>query len=64
VVDIDQIGTFHVMRAVYPHLAKPGAAVINITAPQSFVPMRYQAKVRAVLLGGHSGGAERAAHHS
>ena len=43
VVDIDLIGTFNVMRAAYPHLTKPGAAVINISAPQSFIPMRYQA---------------------
>ncbi len=51
VVDIDLIGTFHVMRAAYPHLSKPGAAVINITAPQSFVPMRYQANVCAAKAG-------------
>jgi NAD(P)-dependent dehydrogenase (short-subunit alcohol dehydrogenase family) len=43
VVDIDLIGTFNVMRAAYPHLTKPSAAVINISAPQSFIPMRYQA---------------------
>ncbi len=36
-----QIDTFHVMRAAFPHLRKPGASVINITAPQSFIPMRY-----------------------
>src|SRR5271166_5093331 len=47
VVDIDLIGTFHVMRATFPRLTKPGASVINITAPQSFVPMRYQAHVCA-----------------
>jgi NAD(P)-dependent dehydrogenase (short-subunit alcohol dehydrogenase family) len=47
VVDIDLIGTFHVMRAAFPHLTKPGASVINITAPQSFIPMRYQANVCA-----------------
>ncbi|SDR01774.1 NAD(P)-dependent dehydrogenase, short-chain alcohol dehydrogenase family [Rhizobiales bacterium GAS113] len=51
VVDIDLIGTFHVMRAAYPHLTKPGAAVINITAPQSFLPMRYQANVCAAKAG-------------
>ncbi len=43
VVDIDLIGTFHVLRQAYSHLRKPGAAVLNITAPQSFVPMRFQA---------------------
>lgn len=38
VVDIDLIGAFNVMRAAYPHLTKPGAAIINISAPQSFYP--------------------------
>ncbi|MGO9419270.1 SDR family oxidoreductase [Roseiarcus sp.] len=51
VVDIDLIGTFHVMRATFPRLTKPGASVINITAPQSFVPMRYQAHVCAAKAG-------------
>ena len=31
-VDIDLIGTFHVMRAAYPHLTKPGAA--SSTSPR------------------------------
>ena len=51
VVDIDLIGTFHVMRAAYPHLTKPGAAIINISAPQSFIPMRYQASACAAKAG-------------
>jgi NAD(P)-dependent dehydrogenase (short-subunit alcohol dehydrogenase family) len=51
VVDIDLIGTFNVMRAGYPHLTKPGAAVINISAPQSFIPMRYQASACAAKAG-------------
>lgn len=51
VVDIDLIGTFHVMRAAFPYLVKPGASVINITAPQSFIPMRYQAHVCAAKAG-------------
>lgn len=51
VVDIDLIGTFHVLRQAYEHLRKPGAAVINITAPQSFVPMRYQAHACAAKAG-------------
>ena len=51
VVDIDLIGTFNVMRAAYPHLTKPGAAVINISAPQSFIPMRYQASACAAKAG-------------
>ncbi|MFV8599157.1 SDR family oxidoreductase [Ralstonia pseudosolanacearum] len=51
VVDIDLVGTFHVLRQAYEHLRKPGAAVINITAPQSFVPMRYQAHASAAKAG-------------
>jgi NAD(P)-dependent dehydrogenase (short-subunit alcohol dehydrogenase family) len=51
VVDIDLNGTFHVMRRAYPHLAKPGAAVINISAPQAFVPIRWQVHVCAAKAG-------------
>jgi NAD(P)-dependent dehydrogenase (short-subunit alcohol dehydrogenase family) len=51
VIDIDLIGTFHVLRQAYAHLRKPGAAVINITAPQSFIPMRYQAHACAAKAG-------------
>ena len=51
VVDIDLNGTFHVMRRAYPYLKKPGASIINITAPQSVVPMRYQAHVCAAKAG-------------
>jgi NAD(P)-dependent dehydrogenase (short-subunit alcohol dehydrogenase family) len=35
VVDIDLIGTYHVLRASYEHLRKPGASVISITAGQA-----------------------------
>ncbi|MGH8785003.1 MAG: SDR family oxidoreductase [Cupriavidus necator] len=51
VVDIDLVGTFHVLRHAYAHLRKPGASVLNITAPQSFVPMRYQAHACAAKAG-------------
>ncbi|HWV64055.1 MAG TPA: SDR family oxidoreductase [Oxalicibacterium sp.] len=51
VVDIDLVGTFHVLRQAHGHLRKPGAVVINITAPQSFVPMRYQAHASAAKAG-------------
>jgi NAD(P)-dependent dehydrogenase (short-subunit alcohol dehydrogenase family) len=51
VVDIDLIGSFNVLRQAHPHLRKPGAAVINITAPQSSVPMRYQAHACAAKAG-------------
>lgn len=51
VVDIDLLGTFHVMRAAYPHLKKPGASVINISAPQSEQPMMFQVHVCAAKAG-------------
>lgn len=51
VVDIDLVGTFHVMRAALSHLRKPGASVINITAPQASVPMRYQVHCGAAKAG-------------
>ena len=32
VIEIDLLGTFHVMQGAYPYLKKPGASVINISA--------------------------------
>ncbi|MBE7940471.1 MULTISPECIES: SDR family oxidoreductase [Ramlibacter] len=51
VIDIDLLGTFHVMKAAWPHLRKPGAAVVNISAPQSYVPMPGQVHVCAAKAG-------------
>lgn len=51
VVDIDLNGTFHVMRQAFQYLTRPGASVINITAPQSIIPMRYQSHVCAAKAG-------------
>ncbi|MBT2326681.1 SDR family oxidoreductase [Variovorax paradoxus] len=51
VIDIDLLGTFHVMRQAHEHLRKPGATVINITAPQSTIPMRYQSHACAAKAG-------------
>ena len=51
VIDIDLIGTFHVMRAGYPHLKQPGARVINISAPQAWLPMMAQVHVCAAKAG-------------
>ncbi len=47
VVDIDLNGTFHVLRAGFGHLRRPGARVLNISAPQAFNPTRFQAHVGA-----------------
>jgi NAD(P)-dependent dehydrogenase (short-subunit alcohol dehydrogenase family) len=51
VVDIDLLGTFHVLRAAHPRLTKPGASIINISAPQAFIPMQFQAHVCAAKAG-------------
>lgn len=51
VVDIDLIGTFHVMRAAFPHLKKPGASIINISAPQAEQPSAFQLHVCAAKAG-------------
>jgi NAD(P)-dependent dehydrogenase (short-subunit alcohol dehydrogenase family) len=39
------------MKAVYPLLRKPGASVINISAPQAFIPMKAQIHVCAAKAG-------------
>ena len=51
VVDIDLIGTYHVARAAYPHLRRPGASLIAISAPQATVPLPFQAHVCAAKAG-------------
>ncbi len=51
VVDIDLLGSFNVVRSAYPFLRKPGASVINISAPQASVPMPYQVHVCAAKAG-------------
>jgi NAD(P)-dependent dehydrogenase (short-subunit alcohol dehydrogenase family) len=51
VVDIDLLGSFHVLRAAYPMLRKPGAVVINVSAPQAFVPLALQSHVCAAKAG-------------
>jgi NAD(P)-dependent dehydrogenase (short-subunit alcohol dehydrogenase family) len=51
VVDIDLVGTFHVLRQAFRYMRKPGGVAINITAPQSSIPMRYQAHACAAKAG-------------
>ena len=51
VVGIDLNGTFHVLRFAFEHLNKPGASIINISAPQAWVPMIAQAHVCAAKAG-------------
>jgi len=51
VVDIDLRGTFHVMKAVFPYLRRPGASIVNISAPQALLPMQAQVHVCAAKAG-------------
>lgn len=51
VVEIDLIGTFNVFRAGFDRLAKPGAALIAISAPQAVHPYPLQAHVNAAKAG-------------
>jgi NAD(P)-dependent dehydrogenase (short-subunit alcohol dehydrogenase family) len=51
VVDIDLLGSYHVLRAAYPLLRRPGAVVINVSAPQASLPMGLQAHVCAAKAG-------------
>ena len=51
VIDIDLNGTFHVLRLAYPMLKKPGASVINISAPQGINPTMYQVHACAAKAG-------------
>jgi NAD(P)-dependent dehydrogenase (short-subunit alcohol dehydrogenase family) len=51
VVDIDLLGTWHVMKAAYPHMRRPGGSIINISAPQAAIPMAMQVHVCAAKAG-------------
>lgn len=51
VVDIDLLGSFNVLRAAHRHLAKPGGAVIQISAPQALDAMVLQGHVCAAKAG-------------
>jgi NAD(P)-dependent dehydrogenase (short-subunit alcohol dehydrogenase family) len=51
VVDIDLLGTFNLLRHAHRYLARPGASVINISAPQALVAMELQAHVCAAKAG-------------
>jgi NAD(P)-dependent dehydrogenase (short-subunit alcohol dehydrogenase family) len=51
VVDIDLLGTFNVLRAGHAVLRKPGASIINISAPQAVLATIAQAHVCAAKAG-------------
>ena len=51
VMDIDLLGSFHVLQTAYPYLKKPGSSIVNISAPQAFLAMQAQAHVCAAKAG-------------
>jgi NAD(P)-dependent dehydrogenase (short-subunit alcohol dehydrogenase family) len=51
VVDIDLLGAFHVLKGAHPHLRKPGASVVTVSAPQAIDAMPMQAHVCAAKAG-------------
>ena len=51
VIEIDLLGTFHVMQGAYSYLKRPGASLINISAPQAFIPMQAQSHVCSAKAG-------------
>lgn len=51
VVDIDLLGTFNVFHASFPHLRKPGASLIAITAGQAVQPRPFQVHACAAKAG-------------
>lgn len=51
VIDIDLIGSFHVLKAAYPFMRRPGGVAINISALQSFQPAHAQVHACAAKAG-------------
>lgn len=51
VIEIDLIGSFHVLKAVYPVMRRPGGVAINISALQSFQPAHAQVHACAAKAG-------------
>ena len=51
VLEIDVLGTFNAARAAFERLRQPGAVVINISAPQAFIPYPMQSHVCAAKAG-------------
>ncbi len=51
VVDIDVLGTFNACRLAFEHLNKPGACILNVSAPQAGCPAPLQAHVCAAKAG-------------
>lgn len=51
VMDIDLLGSFQVLKQAYPLIKEHGGAIIQISAPQAYVPMPMQVHVCAAKAG-------------
>lgn len=51
VIDIDLLGTFNTCKAAFPHLRKPRASILAISANHAEMPIAYQAHVCAAKAG-------------
>jgi NAD(P)-dependent dehydrogenase (short-subunit alcohol dehydrogenase family) len=51
VIDIDVLGTFNACRLAFDHLRKPGACILNISAPQAYSVAPLQSHVCAAKAG-------------
>ncbi|MBO2696466.1 SDR family oxidoreductase [Shewanella algae] len=51
VMDIDLLGSFQVLKQAYPMLKRPGASIIQISAPQAYIAMPMQLHVCAAKAG-------------
>ncbi len=51
VIEIDLLGTYHVMRASFEHLRRPGASLLNISAVQSSQAIPFQSHVCSAKAG-------------
>lgn len=51
VVDIDLLGSFHVVKAISDYIKSPGGSLMHISAPQALLPMTGQIHVCAAKAG-------------
>ena len=51
VMEIDVLGTFNACRAAFERMQKPGACILNISAPQASIPYPMQSHVCAAKAG-------------
>jgi NAD(P)-dependent dehydrogenase (short-subunit alcohol dehydrogenase family) len=51
VIDIDLLGSFHVLKCAYPHMRRPGGVAINISALHAYQPLMGQVHACAAKAG-------------